>query len=392
MLATDGYFTPTVTLHPAGPGGVLVVEVVPGPRTLVSQLHIVFKGDLAADDPERQARVERLRAAWPLGIGAPFRSPAWEEGKTALLSGVAREDYAAAQIALSQADVDPAAATAQLMVVVDSGPAFRFGDLVVSGLERYEKSLVTRAAPFHTGDPYRRDLLLAFQARLQSMPQFSSVLVNIVPDVSTHEAAPVQVVLVEAKSRRVAIGIGYSTNNGARSEVNYLNHNFLDRAWNLKTGLRLEQKRQTLSAGIDTLPDDDGYLLSWGAGSEATLIEGLKTARTKLGVTRSRTLGQIERQLGVSWQSENRRPAGGIQETNQALVLDWQWHRRAVDDPLYPRLGNVTEFRVGGGSRQLLSDQNFLRSYVQHQRWWQSARAIYFLCVAKLVLQPPHRA
>lgn len=370
LLATEGYFTPTVTLQPAGSDGALTVEIVPGPRTLVSQMNIAFKGDLAADGPERRARVERLRAAWPLGIGAPFRSPAWEEAKAALLSSVAQEDYAAAQIVLSQAEVDPATASAKLMVVVDSGPAFRFGELAVSGLDRYEKSLVTRAAPFHAGDPYRRDLLLAFQARLQNMPQFSSALVNIEPDLSTHEAAQVNVVLAEAKPRRAAIGVGYSTNNGARSEVNYLNHNFLDRAWSLKSGLRLEQKRQTLSAGIDTLPDDDGYLLSWGAGSEATLIEGLKTARTKLGVTRSRTLGRIETRLGVNWQQENRKPAGGIQESNQALVLDWQWHYRAVDNPMYPRRGDVTELRVGGGSRQLLSDQNFLRSYARHQIWW----------------------
>lgn len=370
LLATEGYFTPQVSLHPAEPDGVQVVKVIPGPRTLVSQLNIEFKGDLAADDPEHHARIERLRAAWQLKIGAPFRSTDWEEAKTALLALVAREDYAAAQIELSQADVDPATARAQLTVVIDSGPAFRFGDLAISGLNHYQRNLVTRQAPFKTGDPYRRALLLTFGARLQNMPQFASAIVNVEPDTSTHQAAPVQVVLTEAKSRRVAVGAGFSTNNGARSEINYLNHNFFDSAWNLYSGLRLEQNRQTLSAGIDTLPDDNGYLLSWGAGSEATLIEGLKTQSNKLGVTRSRTLGQIETRTGLNWQQENRKAAGGIQEKIQALVPDWQWHRRAADDPLYPRHGNVTEFRVGGGSRQLMSSQNFLRSYARHQMWW----------------------
>lgn len=370
LLASEGYFTPTVTPRPVPSEGVLVVDVMPGPRTLVGTVSIEITGDLAADEPARHARIERLRAAWPLRIGEPFRSPVWEEAKAALLSSVAREDYAAARITVSQAEVDPATARAQLTVVVDSGPAFRFGELTVSGLERYEKNLVTRPSPFHAGDPYRRDLLLIFQARLQNMPQFSSVIVAIDPDVSTHEAAPVRVVLNEAKSRRVAIGIGYSSNNGARSEINYLNHNFLDRTWNLSSGLRLEQNRQTLSAGIDTLPDDNGYLLSWGAGGEATQIEGLTTSLKKLSVTRSRTLGRIETRVGINWQQENRRPAGGIQETNQALALDWQWHRRAVDNPLYPRRGNATELRIGGASRQLLSDQNFLRSYARQQIWW----------------------
>lgn len=371
LLATEGYFSPTVTLHPAGPGGTRKLEIDPGPRTLVSALDIEFRGDLAdGDTPGRQARIDKVRAAWPLVAGAPFRSPAWEEAKAALLASVASEDYAAAQIVDSRAEVDPATATARLKLVVYSGPAFRFGELEISGLGRYDKDLLVRQMPFRPGDPYRRDLLLDFQARLQNMPQFGSVMVGIEPDISTHAAAPVKVALTEAKTRRVAIGAGISTDNGPRSEINYLDHDFMDRAWSLSSGLRLEQNRQQLSAGIDTLPDDDGYRLSWGGATESTQIAGLQTDRHKLSVTRSRTHGAIETRHGINWQQESRRPAGGVPEVNQALVLDWQWLRRAIDDPLYPRNGDVTEFRVGGGSRQLLSDHDFLRSYARHQMWW----------------------
>jgi translocation and assembly module TamA len=374
LLATEGYYSPTLKLQPAGLDGVRKLEVEPGPRTLVSRLDIEFRGDLAADAaPECRARIDKVRAAWSLGTGAPFRSSAWEEAKASLLASVASEDFAAAQIVDSRAEVDPATATAQLNVVIDSGPAFRFGELEVSGLERYERDLLLRQMPFQPGAPYRRDLLLSFQTRLQSMPQFSSVIVEIEPDISTHAAAPVKVALLEAKTRRVAIGVGISTDNGPRSEINYLDHDFFDRAWSLNAGLKLEQNRQNLSAGIDTLPDDDGYLLSWGAATEATLIAGLKTERHKLSGTRSRTLGPIETRLGVNWQQETRRPSGGVQEVNQALVLDWQWHRRAIDNPLYPRDGSVTELRLGGGSRQLLSDHDFLRSYARHEIWWPLA-------------------
>jgi translocation and assembly module TamA len=368
LLSSEGYFTPTITLLPAEPDGNQIIEVIPGPRTLVSQLNIEFSGDLAS--PEHQERIKRLRDAWEFNIGAPFRSPDWEQAKAALLASVAQEDYAAAQITSSQAIVNPATASAKLTIVIDSGPAFRFGALQVSGLERYDKNLVLRQSPFHTGDPYRRSLLLTFQTRLQSMPQFASVIVNLSPDEATHLAAPVQVVITEAKTRRVAVGLGYSSNNGARSEINYLNHNFMGSALNFSSLLRLEQKRQTLSFGLDTQPDDKGYLLSWGIGSEATQIEGLKTHRNKLGVTRSRTRGEIETQTGINWQQENLNPAGGIQKKSQALVPDWQWHRRAVDDLLYPRRGTVTELRFGGGSRHLMSSQDFLRSYAREQIWW----------------------
>ena len=342
------------------------MEVAPGRRTLVSAVNIEFRGAIAADIP----LVERLRASWRLRVGEALRSPGWEEAKTVLLTRVSRRDYAAARIEESRADVDPLAATAQLSLVLDSGPAFHFGDLAVSGLERYDKILVTRHAPFHAGDPYRQDQLLEFQARLQNLPNFSSVIVSIEPDPALHEAVPVQVILSEAKSRHLSLGAGYSSNNGARSEMAYRDYNLLDHAWNLGSGLRLEQKRQTLFATIATLPDARGYRLAWGAHVEATDIQGLKTTNHKLGVTRGRIQGQIETRLGVNWQREQRRPADALAESDQALVLDWHWIRRTVNNPLYPRRGDVTEVLIGGGSQRLLSDQDFLRTLLRYQIWW----------------------
>ena len=366
LLASEGYFTPQITLRPTGDGEAPALEVAPGRRTLVSAVNIEFRGAIAADIP----LVERLRASWRLRVGEALRSPGWEEAKTVLLTRVSRRDYAAARIEESRADVDPLAATAQLSLVLDSGPAFHFGDLAVSGLERYDKILVTRHAPFHAGDPYRQDQLLEFQVRLQNLPNFSSVIVSIEPDPALHEAVPVQVILSEAKSRHLSLGAGYSSNNGARSEMAYRDYNLLDHAWNLGSGLRLEQKRQTLFATIATLPDALGYRLAWGAHVEATDIQGLKTTNHKLGVTRGRFQGQIETRLGVNWQREQRRPADALAESDQALVLDWHWIRRTVNNPLYPRRGDVTEVLIGGGSQRLLSDQDFLRTLLRYQIWW----------------------
>ena len=361
LLSTEGYFTPTINVDKRQ-----VLTLTPGPLTRVSQINIEFTGELSTD----LVRCEKLRAAWRLELAAPFRSEDWESAKTALLDLISREDYAAASITDSKAEVDPATASARLTVVIDSGPVFHFGELAISGLERYNKNLLLRQMPFHTGDAYQRNLLLTFQTRLQNMPQFASVMVNIDPDPAKYQAAPVKVVLTETRTRRLSVGLGASTNNGARSEINYLDHNFLDSVWNLNSGLRLEQNRQTFTSSIDTLPDDKGHVLSWGLADENTLIEGLKTETRKLAVTRSRTLGQIETRTSLNWQQEQLKPAGGITKRDQALVPDWQWHRRAVDDMLYPRNGTSSEVRLGGGSRQLLSDTNFLRSYAREQIWW----------------------
>ena len=380
LLATEGYFTPAVTLRFDPFDKRPVLEVKPGPRTVVAELSIEFKGDLAIDEPGRHARIEKLRAAWPLKVGQPFRSPAWEEAKSVLLSSVAEADYPTAVVEESKAEVDAASSRARLLVRVDSGPAFRYGDLVIKGLNRYDQSLIKGLAPFKAGDPYRRDQLLAFQTKLQKLPQFSSAVVSIEPAAATHQAAPVEVTLSEAQSQRVSVGAGYSSNTGARGEINYSNNDLLDRALRLNSVLRLEQKRQTLSATVDSIPNQAGRWFSLGAGADRTFIQELETTREKVGISRYQTSGNMETQLAVNWQREDRRPKGGLHQLNQTLVLDGHLRYRSVDNPLFPRDGGVTELRIGGGSKQALSDQDFLRTYMRHQSWYPvGERHVLFL-------------
>ncbi len=369
LLAIEGYFMPMITLHHASPDEVQVLEVTPGARTMVAEVSIEFKGDLAMDEPERRARISKLRSAWPLGVGVPFRSPAWEEAKAALISAVAQEDYAAAVIDESRAEVDPASSRVRLLVIVDSGPPFRYGNVVIKGLNRYDQTLINGLAPFKPGDPYRRSQLQAFQTKLQNLAQFSSVVVNIEPDITRHQAAPVEVALSEAQAQRVSFGGGYSSNTGARGEINYSNYDFLNHALRLTSGLRIEQKRQTLSASVDSVPNLAGRWFSLGALVDRTFIQELETIRQRIGLTRNQILGKIETRVGVIWQREDRQPQGGLQTINQTLALDGQFYYRSVDNPLFPRDGSVTELRVGAGSRQLLSDQDFLRTYIRHQFW-----------------------
>jgi translocation and assembly module TamA len=377
LLSTEGYFSAKAVLRSVSAEGVLELEVIPGPRTVVTEVNIEFRGDLSLPEARCIARVQQLRAAWSLQSGKPFRAAAWDEAKADLLAQVASEDYAAARIVESSAQVNAGKASASLRVVIDSGPRFLFGELQVSGLERYDELLVSRYATFSRGQPYRRDLLLSFQTRLQNLRQFSSVIVNL--DTASGKTsggtdqgvvtAPVKVQIVEALSRKISIGIGYSSNNGLRNEVSYESYNFLNHAWILNTALVVEQNRQTVSAGLAAPPNPVGYQLKWAGSAERTQIQGLETRSNKFNVIRSRTLFDIETGIGPYWQQEQQIPEGGTRQTAQALVIDWYWNRRKVDNPLFPMSGSLTQVRLGGATKSLLSDQDYVRSYLRYQMW-----------------------
>lgn len=377
LLATEGYFSAKVTLDPSGPEGNQSLVVVPGQRVIVREVNIEFRGDLSLQDELRQNRVRQLRSNWTLKAGMPFRASAWEEAKAGILAQLSDKDYAAATLPDSSAKVDISDASVRLNIVLDSGPQFVFGETQITGLERYDELLINRYATFTARQPYQRDLLLSFQTRLQNLPQFESVIVTLdtmseVGKPATDQGvrtAPVKVQVVEAQSRKISLGIGYSSNNGIRNEANYQSYNFLNRAWKWDSAIVVEQNRQTISAGLDTPPNPVGYHLTWKASGEKTQIQDLETVSDKFGVTRSRSLFNIDTGIGLYWQQERRLPQGGIRETDQVLVLDWGWKRNTVKNPLFPLTGSLTELRIGGASKSVLSDQDFVRSYLRHQLW-----------------------
>lgn len=382
LLATEGYFTPQIVLQGnwQNDTDIPVLSIEPGPLTKVSKVYIEFQGDIINNEPGQQAHIKKIRDLWPLAIGEPFRSVDWEQAKATLLSEINGEKYAAAYIVNSKAVVDPHNSLAELTLVIDSGPIFYFGELVISGLERYDEYAIKNFMLFRAGDPYTRKQLNDFQTALQDIPHFRSVSVDIEPDIAQHKAIPVQVLVTEMESRHFAIGAGFSSNNGARGELNFRNHNFLNQAWYLNSTLRLEQKRQTAFAGIDTLPNQNNIQYSLGANLQTTDIEGLETINQRVGLTRNYRTQTLLRQLGLTWQREEKRPSGAINQINTALVLNWQWRYHIVDDPLHIRKGNVVEIQVGGGSQQLFSEQDFIRSYGRYQSWWPIGKKdVFFL-------------
>ncbi|MCB1985802.1 MAG: BamA/TamA family outer membrane protein [Burkholderiales bacterium] len=381
LLATEGYFSPVVTFDTRikQETEIPIIIVDPGPLTHVASVQIEFQGDIV-DDEELQKQLKKWRKAWPLQADKPFRSAEWEEAKAVLLSQVTYEKYAAARIVRSEAVVDKENAQATLHIVIDSGPVFYFGQLEITGLERYDAEMIENYRTFRSGEPYSKERMHLFQIALQSIPHFGNVSVNISPDVSDHKAIPVHVAVSETKTKRLSFGGGYSSNNGARAEVNFSNHNFLDRAWNFNTILRLEQKRQTFYTGVNTLPNQNNIYYSAGASLQRTNIENLVTIKQRVDTARVYQTHNLLNLYSLNWQREEKRPDGAANQTVEALALDWRFRYHFVDDPVNIRRGSITEFRLGGGSESLLSDQDFLRMYGRQQYWWPvGKRDVFYL-------------
>jgi translocation and assembly module TamA len=367
ILSTEGYFSPQIEFSEVD--GVVRISVDPGPRTVIAAVDVAVDGPLAAK------KRQELIAGWTLPVGQPFRQQDWNSAKQQVLSRLLAENHAGARLLDSQATIDPATREARLMARYDSGPAFRLGELRIEGLERYAPSLVERHnRSVRPGAPYREADLIALQTALQSTPQFRSVLVSIdrdtPPDADGVVTAPVTVRLSERPAHRLSFGAGISSNTGARVETVFQTADLFGQAWELNTGLRIEQKKQTAFADIIFPPDAAQRRNSLGVMAQATDIQGLRTERIAIGGQQAWTRGEVETRLSLTWQDERLEPDGAPDSINRALVPNAAWTWRHVDDPFNTRDGIVLQGQVGAASKAILSTQNFIRLYGRFQQFF----------------------
>jgi len=370
LLATEGYFSPEVRIDRSDAAHWRLV-VDPGQRTVVEEVDIRFQGEAIEPDVDDELKTlhDQLRRDWTMPPGTPFRQADWESAKQTLLDVLRDERYAAAKFISSKAEVDPDSAKVWISIVVDTGPTFRLGALEVTGLHELPPDFVARYNTLKEGAIYRRRDLLAFQESLQSAAQLSVVVVSIDPDPQQAAAVPVRVAVTEAPPRRLGFGVGASSNTGLRVESTYRHLNLFGKGWELASGLRLEQKRQSIYTDLFLPPTQDQHRIGFGAGYDRSNLEGLKVSTQAVGVSRITKRDQIETQITARVQHEEIQPEGAEKNSYNTLTLNLGRTWRAVDNVLNPRQGHVLEIQLGGGLGLSPRAKNFGRVYGRNQHY-----------------------
>lgn len=390
LVATEGYYSPRVsaTLDTSGPRPVARIVVDPGPPVVVGDVDIELRGFVQTDKTRAPYDAAALRDQWALPRGARFRQADWEAAKRALLRRVTQRRFPFAQLAASRATVDPEARRAQLKVVIDSGPEARFDGLRIEGLKRYPPAIITNLNRIRPGAPYNEAALQAFQARLQDTGYFSSVEVSAdlasVLDIELGEmqgkraapppgvpvTLPVVVRVIENKRRNAEVGVGFSTNTGARAQVGYDDLDVFGKR--LKSEIIFERLRQTARADLFWPTTPKGYNDSVGGRLERTDVQGEITRVISVAARRAWGTPRLEHSVTLEALTEKRSVAGtDLPSTrSNSLPLTYSITRRAVDNLIAPTRGTLANAELGGAVLPILTDEKFLRVYarVAHYR------------------------
>ncbi|WP_194721237.1 autotransporter assembly complex protein TamA [Noviherbaspirillum malthae] len=366
LLATEGYFSPVI--RPVLEGGdgspVARIDVDLGPQTRISSVDIRFRGAIAEGDQANVRRMERLRRQWKLDPGDGFTQKAWTDAKNDLLKDLLNRDFPAAAISSSEARVDPERNVAELSVEVDSGPAFTFGDLDIQGLTRYSRDMIDRLNPITPGEPYSQEKLNELQTRLEDTGYFRSAFATVDVDPAAPMNVPVRLDLSENPRKRLSLGVGFSTDTGARAQVKWLDRNFLSRDWRLESELRIDRETRLLGGDVFLPAIQEGWLDGWlpsvGARYERTVSAGETNDKIRFGGRVASPNKNDEKAWGVSYLAD-RQKIGDFRNNRQAVIGTFTYTRRRLDHPLLPRRGYVASVELGAGPQGLGNDSNIGR-------------------------------
>jgi translocation and assembly module TamA len=370
LLATEGYFSPQVTVRRAAAGPdaaasaaageptapmheLVVIAIEPGPVTRVRQAQVDFTGDIATAGNGAAAQRAGIASGWGLPPGRRFTQEAWRDAKTAALRALVARRYPRGRIGASRAAVDAPQAQAQLHVTLDSGPPFYLGAATVEGARRYPADLPQRLSWLKPGEVYDQQKLVDAQQRLAASGYYDSAYVSIDPDTANPAAAPVHYSVTEAKRYKLQLGVGYRTDSGPRASVDWRDNTFLGTTWRNDTTLRIDPKEPLLQTGLTSLPNANG----WRWNTLARVMQqddvGLTTNSQTLRAGRMQSTPQYDRSVYLQYDNAVVTGSGAASNVlvgdGAAASVNLSWTGRYFDSLPMPQRGFGLSGSVGLG-------------------------------------------
>jgi translocation and assembly module TamA len=383
LASTDGYFSPVVRTDVRTIQGkrAVRVSVDAGPRTTISSVDLTFRGPVLTEDKKQE---NATRFAFFLHSGDAFTQSGWNDAKNAALKALQSRRYLGAKIVHSEARVDPLKHDAKLSVLFDSGPTFTMGALDVSGPSRYPAYIVTDVNPISPGEIYDVNRVTELQRQLQNTPYYASVAIDVDDNTQKPLETPLHVKVSEYPYNSFRGGVGYSTDTGPHVQGSYTYLNTFGAAWPLQLQGRIDQIQQYGQIQLSMPPGARAWTNSALASYTTTDVSDTRIYSLRAGLQRTRTSQNIDFSYALFFIQDRLDQNAAAPTMARALMPQWSWTRRDVDDLMFPREGNVIHVEAGFAVKNVLSDATFGRGYMRGQQYLPIGRDDIVLFRAEL--------
>lgn len=365
LLGTLGYFSSDIAIEmtetpdDATALRKVVITVEPGPPVVIGSVNIEFAGPVASDGAAAGQRAA-IQAQWPLRAGDRFTQAGWDDAKAVAQRLLTSQRYPTGELRESKAEIDTDQKSAALGLKLDSGPAFRFGPMDVTGTNHFDPLLVQRLAQLPAGADYDQQRMLEAQQRVADSGYFDSVFMTL--DTSGDpQAAPVLVQVREAKLQKIVLGVGVSTDGGPRLSAEHTHLKLPGIGWRALSKLTADAKSQSIGTELLAQPDEDYWRWATSVLLEREDTNGVTTSGQRYRLGRTQLGEAIDRNYYLQY--DRARDTGvALNEQASSISANYAWTRRAFDSLPFPTRGYGLGVELGGGYTLGTRRDPFLRT------------------------------
>ncbi len=250
-----GYYSPRIESALVESDGIwhATYIITPGKPVLVHSLSVRGIGpgsglSLFAD----------LEPQFPLQGGAVLNHQQYEEGKKKILRWAIRNGFVEAKFEKNEIRVHRTDHEADIDLLLNTGHRFLFGK-THSSQNIINQKLLSRYLPYKEGDPYSLRAITRLQSILYETGFFSGVTVEPEFDKLSEQRVPIALTLTPALRNRYSFGLGYGTDTGIRTKMEWKNRLFNDSGHKVNSSLQLSEKINRIGASYEIPVADPRY-------------------------------------------------------------------------------------------------------------------------------------
>ncbi|MFH1026238.1 MAG: autotransporter assembly complex family protein [Nitrospirota bacterium] len=339
----------------------LRVKIDAGEPVRVKDVHVSVLGYGAND-----VSLKELVSKFPLKKGdtllqGEYEKAKWELKAQALEKGYLDADFSAHSILLNRSEK-----SAQIELVLETGPRYRFGKTSFEGASEYPVRFLERYLAYKTGETISSVKVRQTQHNLINSERFSEVILNPEKEKTEDLQVPVIIRMKPGPSRRFRIGIGYGTDTGARFSMNYSDLNSLQSGYEFKSELSLSERLQGvgISYRIPSYKDLNSYT-EFKANAQHEDVDTYTTRILSLEANHTKSFGKGR--LGTIYLRLQQEDSDIADEKEKAfLVLPGvRFSVNRYNNLMRPTSGYLYAAEVRGTHEYLGSDTGFLQLILQ---------------------------
>jgi translocation and assembly module TamA len=359
-LKPYGFYGASVEEKVLDNGARLEYRVTLGQAVIVDDVLLKVSG--AA---ENQVEIDRWLKSFPLAKGAVLIQPDYDAAKFSLNQILRRFGYFDARFLKQEVVINFERSRADISLLVESGPRYRYGELSIEwrndeAKNLYSDKFLSRYLTLKQGDAFDSGDLQKVQSELSNSAYFAFVELRPQFDTADHGTIPIKVILETPKRLAYGGSVGFGTDSGPRAGVQFENRRVNTLGHRFNSEVNSSTEKQSLLANY-SLPSNgskrDGVNLLGSFINEDS--DARDSSVWLVGFDFNRSLSeQTQLSYGVSYRDE-RFIKSFVQQESQLLLPTVSWQTVSADDLRNPNRGYRFSASLRGADDNLGSDISF---------------------------------